>query len=261
MGVGRDDARLLVDGEPRERGRRARRRRGSRRRRSLSGGSRAGKARRHGRLRRVRLRRRGELRRLQPPELSKLSVRTSTGAFVNVGAALVLRRGLEDALLTRSRSSWGGRCPTCWSRRSHPGRCSRGCIAASASCSTTAWLTECRRGYGAAPRRKGCPPCRPGIPRGRRAGEAGARARRSRARLRSAIPPTASHAVAAARASGGAIHAVGGGRGGRRTSGLLAETTGVFRRDRARSLARRAARSGPVCGEVGDEGGIALCRS
>ena len=80
----------------------------------------------------------------QPRRRAAATTTTSTGsapssrASATVGVrererAALLRGGLEDARVTRSPSSSASSCPTGWSRRSRPARCSRRSRAASRS--------------------------------------------------------------------------------------------------------------------------------
>ena len=118
------DARLRLDRQPRQRGRRARRRARPRRRTSSSRPtSRSEKILAHRRLRRARHRRRGQLRRRQPP-LHRARRPSAPWAFVNVNVRPVLRRGLEDARLRDRRAARLASCPTASSPRSPPARCS-----------------------------------------------------------------------------------------------------------------------------------------
>ena len=118
------DARVLVDRQPRERGRRARRGRGAARPRSSarptsSPRSCVATAAYGATIYAVR----GNY-----DDCSRLTVELSfelPWAFVNVDAARVLRGGLEDARASRSPSSSAGSCRTSSSPRSRRARCSR----------------------------------------------------------------------------------------------------------------------------------------
>ena len=135
-----DHARVLVDGQPRERGRGPRGRRGHRGRRPLPGEPRAREADRDRRLRRDDLRRRRHVRRLQQA-LGRALLRARLGVRQR-RPSLVLRRGLEDARLRGQPSSSAGSSPTRSSPRSRPAPCSRRCTRGSASCASSASSKE-----------------------------------------------------------------------------------------------------------------------
>ena len=104
-----DDARLLVDRQPRQRGRRARGRRGARGGRLLPGRPRAGEARPRPPSTARRSTRSRHVRRLQPAD-DRALVRAAVGVRQRRPAQL-LRRGLEDARRSRSPSSSAGTLP------------------------------------------------------------------------------------------------------------------------------------------------------
>ena len=108
-GARADDARLLVDRQPRERGRRARRRRGARGRRLLPRRPRAGEADRDRRLRRDALRGRGHLRRLQPAD-DRALVRARLGRSSTSACAATTPKARRRSR-TRSPSSSAGSTP------------------------------------------------------------------------------------------------------------------------------------------------------
>ena len=135
--LGFDDDRLRLDRQPRQRRRRPRRRRRARVLRLHPGRPRGGEDPRHGRLRHERRRRQAATTTTSTGSAPR-SPASAPWAFVNVNLRPVLRRGLEDARASRSPSSSAGSCPTAWSRRSPPARCSRRSRAASRSASTPA---------------------------------------------------------------------------------------------------------------------------
>ena len=111
--LGRDDARLLLDRQPRERRRRARGRRGDRGGRLLPGRPRAREADGDRRLRRDASTRSTA----RYDDCSRLTVELSfelDWAFVNVGLRSLLRRGLEDARVRDRRAARLASSPT-WS--------------------------------------------------------------------------------------------------------------------------------------------------
>ena len=160
--LGCTHALLLVDREPRERGRGARGRGGNRGGGLLPGRPRAGEAGRDRGLRRDDLRGRRQLRRLQPP-LGRAVVRARLGVRQR-RAPRLLRRGVEDAGL-RDRGAARLAAPGRGRRaRSPRARSSRRSTRASASCFGSASWTESGRGSTAG-RRKAARPSRRRSPR------------------------------------------------------------------------------------------------
>ena len=218
------DARVLVDRQPRRRRCRARGRRGP------GGGGvrprrpRAGEARCGGRVRPDALRRRRSLRPLLAAH-GRALVRAAVGLRQRQ-PPLVLRRGVEDPRVRDRRAARTGARPTSSRSRSRPGalfhKVGQGFARASArSGSSTAPSPRLVGGQA-----EGCQPVatafRDGRPRARRCGPS------SIARsLAIGNPADGDFAVATARETGGAIHAVPEDEIGENMA-LLARTTGVF---------------------------------
>ena len=143
-GARADDARLLLDREPRRRRRRARGRRGARRRGLLPGRPGAGEAALGRGLRADDLRRSRELRRLQPAD-GRALLRARLGLRERHPARL-LRRGLEDARLRGRRAARLG-AP---GRRRRPDRLGRDVLQGRTRASTTCSRARARRRLAAA---------------------------------------------------------------------------------------------------------------
>ena len=180
-----------------------------------------------------------QLRRREPA-LHRALGRASLGVREREPPPL-LRRGLEDARPSRSRSSSASSCRTGSCARSPRGRCSR-----RSPRGFEEWIElGPPRGRAAGVQRRPGRRLRAGRPGVRgRAGRlpAGAARRRSPSRLRSGTPPTASFALDLARRTGGSID-VGHRRGDRRRHPAARRDDRHLHRDRRRRHDRGAAQA------------------